>query len=143
MAACGFLFQRSHPLTRPGCLHHFPSAGPGAHGARLRDANTAVTLRAEGASILLHADRSRVQRVLHRWEGGKPSLRNVMDSRSRGSFCFKLTLNSIEQPLKFPRVALRSSERQTEKAYCLCIRGAITVLGWRNAFRCDIPSDCS
>lgn len=39
-----------------------------------------------------------------------------MDSRSRGSFCFKLTLNSIEQPLKFPRVALRSSERQTEKA---------------------------
>ena len=42
MAACGFLFQRSHPLTRPGCLHHFPPAGPGAHGARLRDANTAV-----------------------------------------------------------------------------------------------------
>lgn len=45
---CGLLFQRSHPLTRPGCLHHFPSAGPGAHGARLRDANTAVTCVPKG-----------------------------------------------------------------------------------------------
>ena len=104
---------------------------------------TLKLMRAEGASILLHAGRSRVQRVLHRWEGGKPSLRNVMDSQSRGSFCFKLTLNSIVQPLKFPRVALRSCERQTEKAYCLCIRGAVTALGCCSAFRGDIPSDGS
>ena len=32
MVACGFLFQRSHPLTGPADLPHFPSEGPGAEG---------------------------------------------------------------------------------------------------------------
>lgn len=141
MAACGFLFQRSHPLISARCLHHFHLQAQGHTEPGCAMLTLQLHACQKGASILPRITTIQGTEDLHDTRR-KPSLRNVMDSRSRGSFEPKLTLNSIEQPLKFPRVALRSSERQTEKAYCLH-SGAITVLGWRNAFPCDIPYDCS
>lgn len=130
------MFQKP-PLTLLGearspslfCLPHFPSDGPGCSWPQLRDTTLQLCLWGRG-SACPHTIQSKAWTVLRRREGREPSLRDAMDSRSKGSFCFKLTLNAVEGPLQVPRIALRSHETAAGQAPFLPTQDSITTRLW-------------